>query len=198
LIGALGIFPASVGFNITYLTIIFVMGTLITVVALIAVVYSTRRPEEGDSHALAKYEKHWVALIVVIFVIFSASTLAYLPYPYAHTNIKPNMIVDVQAQQFAWCLSPAGTWGQPNCESNVVIPLGSTVYFNVSSIDVTHGFGVYDAAGSIQFQVQVMPGFYNNIMYQFTSPGTYYIRCLEFCGYGHYLMISQVLNVTSS
>lgn len=174
------------------------MGTLISLVALIAVVYSTRRPEEGDSHALARYEKQWVALIVVIFVVFSASTLAYLPYPYAHTNVKPTMIVDVQAQQFAWCLSPAPTWGAPNCKSNYVITVGSIVYFNVTSIDVTHGFGVYDASGSILFQVQVMPQFYNNIMYQFTTPGTYYIRCLEFCGYGHYLMISQALNVTAA
>ena len=174
------------------------MGTLISLVALVAVVYSTRRPEEGDSHALARYEKHWVALIVVIFVVFSASTLAYLPYPYAHSNIKPDMIVDVQAQQFAWCLSPAPTWGSPNCKANYVIPVGSTVFFNVSSLDVTHGFGVYSAEGSILFQVQVMPQYYNNIMYQFTTPGIYYIRCLEFCGYGHYLMISQALNVTSA
>ena len=198
MIGGLGIFPDSVGFNITYLTIIFVMGTLITLVALIAVIFSTRRPEEGDSHALAKFEKHWVSLILVIFIVFSASTLAYLPYPYAHTDVKPTMIVDVQAQQFSWCLSPAPTWGSPNCKSNYAIPVGNTVYFNVSSTDVTHGFGVYDASGSILFQVQVMPGFYNNIMYQFTSPGTYYIRCLEFCGYGHYEMISTALNVTAS
>ncbi|MDA4111641.1 MAG: hypothetical protein OK439_03825 [Thaumarchaeota archaeon] len=193
---SLGIFPASVGMNITYLTIIFVMGTLITAVAIVAVVYSTRRPEQSDSHALAKYEKQWVALIVVIFVVFSISTLAYLPYPYAHTNIKPNKIIDVQAQQFNWCLSPAPTWGNPNCKTNIPITVGDTVYFNVTSIDVTHGFGVYSASGSILFQVQVMPQYYNNIMYQFTSPGIYYIRCLEFCGYGHYGMISA-MNVTA-
>jgi len=61
LLVGLGILPASVGLNITYLTIIFVMGTLISSVALVAIVYSTRRPEQSDSHALAKYEKHWVA-----------------------------------------------------------------------------------------------------------------------------------------
>jgi cytochrome c oxidase subunit II len=173
------------------------MGTLIALVALVAVVYSTRRPEERDSHALAKYEKHWVAGIVIIFVIFSVSTLAYWPYPYAHTNIKPTVVVNVQAQQFAWCLSNSSTWGPPNCVSNSPIHVNSTVLFNVTSTDVTHGFGVYDAAGTILFQVQVMPGFYNDIMYQFTSPGTYYVRCLEFCGYGHYGMFTT-FNVTSA
>jgi cytochrome c oxidase subunit II len=196
-ISAFGIFPASVGLNIVYLAVIFVMGTLIAAVALIAIVYSTRHPEEGDSHALAKYERHWVIGIVIIFIIFSVSTLAYLPYPYAHTNIKPTMVIDVQAQQFSWCLSNSTTWGPPNCVSDYPIPVGNTVLFNVTSIDVTHGFGVYDSAGAIQFQVQVMPGFYNDIMYQFTSPGIYYVRCLEFCGYGHYGMFTS-FNVTSS
>jgi cytochrome c oxidase subunit II len=40
-----------------------------------------------------------------------------------------------------------------------------------------------------------MPGFYNSILYQFTDAGIYYIRCMEFCGYGHFGMVSQ-LNVT--
>jgi len=192
----LAILPAGVGLNITYLAIIFVMGTLISVVALVAIVYSTRRPEDKDSHALAKYEKHWVVLIAIIFILFSVSTLAYLPYPYAHSNVKPTMVIDVQAQQFAWCLSPAPTWGGSNCKANYPIPVGSIVYFNVTSIDVTHGFAIYSSGGSILDQVQVMPGFYNAIIYQFTIPGIYYIRCLEFCGYGHYAMISQ-FNVTS-
>lgn len=181
--------------NIIYLTVIFVMGTLITAVALIAVVYSTRHPEEGDSHALARYEKYWVVGIIIIFAVFSGSTLGYLPYPYAHPNIHPTMIVDVQAQQFSWCLE-ANFSQPPACVANYPIPVGNTVLFNVTSIDVTHGFGVYDSAGAILFQVQVMPGFYNNIMYQFTVPGTYYVRCLEFCGYGHYGMFTT-FNVTN-
>jgi len=199
-ISSLGILPASAGYNIIYLTAIFAMGTLITAVALIAVVYSTRHPEEKDSHALAKYERHWVVAIIIIFILFSVSTLPYLPYPYAHSNIKPTMIVDVQAQQFSWCFTAPPQFGtQPGspCVFNYPIPVGNTVLFNVTSIDVTHGFGVYDSAGAIIFQVQVMPGYYNNIMYQFTTPGIYYVRCLEFCGYGHYTMFTT-FNVTSA
>ena len=194
-ISTLGIFPASVGLGIVYLTVLFVIGTLITGVVITAVIYSTKHPEEGDQHSLAKYEKHWVVGIIIIFIVFSVSTLGYLPYPYAHSNIKPTMIVDVQAQQFNWCLE--SQWTQPpTCVANYPIPVGNTVLFNVTSIDVTHGFGVYDSAGAILFQVQVMPGFYNDIMYQFTTPGTYYVRCLEFCGYGHYGMFTT-FNVTS-
>ena len=193
----LALLPASVGLNIVFLAIIFVMGALITIVAVFAVIYSTRHPEDKDSHALAKYEKHWVILITIIFIAFSVSTLTYLPYPYAHSSVKPTMVIDVQAQQFSWCLSPAPTWGAPNCKENYPIPVGSVVYFNVTSLDVTHGFGIYNSAGAIQDQVQVMPGYWNGIVFQFTTAGEYYVRCLEFCGYGHYTMINE-FNVTNT
>ena len=39
--------------------------------------------------------------------------------------------------------------------------------------------------------------FTNSVLYQFTKPGTYYVRCLEFCGYGHYVMITNFM-VTNS
>jgi cytochrome c oxidase subunit 2 len=118
-----------------------------------------------------------------------------LPYPYAHPGLQPAITVHVQAQQFQWCLSNSTSWGT-NCQAAIRIPKGAIVLFNVSSIDVTHGFGLYKADGHLLDQVQVMPGFYNSILYQFTDAGIYYIRCLEFCGYGHFGMVSQ-LNVTA-
>ncbi|MGA2875688.1 MAG: hypothetical protein ABSE82_09140 [Nitrososphaerales archaeon] len=191
--------PAQLGFGIGFLEDLFIVGTLITIVAFIALFFSTRRPDAIDKHSLAKYEKHWTIMLVVIFAVFSISTFSLLPYPYAHSNVVPTMTVDVQAQQFSWCLSPQGTWGGSNCIAPYQIPVGSTVLFVVRSLDVTHGFGVYNSAGAILFQVQVMPNFTNSILYQFTKPGTYYVRCLEFCGYGHYLMFTNfvVTNATS-
>ncbi|MDG6998594.1 MAG: hypothetical protein JRN15_05715 [Nitrososphaerota archaeon] len=193
---ALGIFAASVGMNIDYLAAIFVMAVLITVVAFGVLYFSTKRPDEVDKHSLAKYETHWTILILIVILAFSTVTLTFLPYPYAHSDVTPTMYVNVQAQQFNWCLSTPPNWGQ-NCQPDYPIPVGSVVDFQVRSIDVTHGFGVYDANGMLLFQVQVMPGFTNSIMYQFTTPGTYYVRCLEFCGFGHYAMISQ-MNVTQT
>lgn len=182
--------------NITYLAIILAMAVAITAVGLGTVVWSTRRPEEKDSHALAKHEKQWTIIILVVFIVFSLSTIAFLPYPYAHANVKPDMIVHVQARQFSWCLTNQTFWGK-NCASEYQVPVGSTVQFEVNSSDTTHGFGVYDPGGALIFQVQVMPGFLNNITYTFSAPGIYYIRCLEFCGYGHYAMYTS-FNVTST
>lgn len=192
----LALYPGQLGFGIGFLEVIFIVGTLITVVAFVAVYFSTRRPEAQDKHGLAKFEKQWTVAILVILVVFSVSTLGLFPYPYAHSNVTPTMTVDVQAQQFSWCLSSSPNWGSP-CQTPYPIPAGSTVLFVVRSVDVTHGFGLYDSSGHLLVQVQVMPGFSNSVLYHFTAAGTYYIRCMEFCGYGHYLMITS-LNVTSS
>ncbi len=195
------ILAGEAGYNLTYLEVIFAAATAITIVGFVALYWSTKHPEEKDTHALAKYEAHWVIVIVIIFILFSVTTLPYLPYPYAH-SVEPNVVIDVQAQQFSWCLSPAPAWGSP-CVQNINITLGDVVLFYVRSLDVTHGFGVYqwnpnssNAYGQILFQVQVMPNYTNSVEYQFTTPGTYYIRCLEFCGYGHYTMISS-FNITA-
>jgi cytochrome c oxidase subunit 2 len=184
------------GMNITYLAVIEVLAVAITIVGVGVVLWSTRHPTETDSHGLAKYERHWTIIVIVIFVAFSVSTLPFIPYPYVHANVKPDTIVHVQAHQFAWCLSNASFWGT-NCATQYQISKGSTVQFEVNSSDTTHGFGVYDPSGAIIFQVQVMPGYLNNITYTFSTPGIYYIRCLEFCGYGHYAMYSS-FNVTAT
>jgi cytochrome c oxidase subunit 2 len=193
------LYPAQLGLGIGFLEWIFIVGTLITIVSFIALFYSTRHPDPVDKHSLARYERHWAILIAVTFVVFSVSTISLAPYPYTHSSVVPTMTIDVQAQQFAWCLAPAPNWGQ-DCQSPYKIPVGSVVLFNVKSIDVTHGFGIYDASGQIDAQVQVMPDFTNSVLYDFTHNGTYYIRCLEFCGYGHYGMITsfQVVNGNSS
>lgn len=195
--------------NATFLAFIFILAVAITAVGFGFVLWSTKHPREGSEHALAKYEKHWLIIIVIIFAAFTIITLGYLPYPYAHANIHPNEVVDVQGQQFAWCLSQQNTSSFEtlpitNCAPGAFpIQTGYTVLFNVTSLDVNHDFGIYKCSNSacttasIVAQVQVMPGFYNSIMYQFTTPGIYYVRCLEFCGFGHYVMITE-LNVTSS
>jgi cytochrome c oxidase subunit 2 len=205
----------EVGMNAIYLAFIFALAVAITTVAFVFVFWSTKHPEEGDSHALAKYEKHWVVIIIVVFIAFSLSTVPYIPYPYAHGSVKPNMVVDVTGQQFAWTLCQAPTWANaatslnnsscfPNAnKTSIQISNGEIVLFNVTSIDVNHDFAVYQctdsscATATLMEQVQVMPGFYNSIFVTFNKPGIYYIRCLEFCGFGHYTMITNI-NVTST
>ncbi|MFI5420070.1 MAG: hypothetical protein ACHQ1H_03800 [Nitrososphaerales archaeon] len=193
---SVAILPGDVGFGSQFLAIAFVVVALLFAILLGALFWTTRHPDESHRFDLGKHERVYTIIFLAVVLVFASSTLGLLPYPYAHPDIHPTLIVNARAQQFQWCLSYSPNWGT-DCQTDLVIPTGSIVLFNTSSIDVTHGFGLYSASGQLLDQVQVMPGYFNNIVYQFTTPGAYYIRCLEFCGYGHFGMVNLV-NVTQS
>lgn len=56
------------------------------------------------------------------------------------------------------------------------------VSFNVSSDDLTYGFGLFRNDNSMLFQMQVIPGHKNDIIWQFDKVGTYTIRSTEYSG----------------
>ena len=188
------ILPADLGFGSNFLALTFAVVTALVLISLAAIYWSNKHPHEtGLREAKGWSKNEWIYTIIflVLVMIFASSTLGLLPYPYAHSNIKPTITVNARAQQFQWCLSPAPNWGT-DCQSVMQIPAGSIVLFNTSSIDVNHGFGLYASNGHLLDQVQVMPGYYNSIIYQFSTPGTYYVRCMEFCGYGHFGMVTEI------
>jgi cytochrome c oxidase subunit II len=192
--GSFAILPGDLGFSEFFLAITFFVIAGGVVIFLGIVVWSTRNPDKTKQYAMERHEKTYSILFLIIVLVFASSTLGLLPYPYAHPGLTPTMTVNVRAQQFQWCLAYYPNWGT-NCQPIMVIPVGNVVLFNTSSIDVNHDFGLYSASGQLLDQVQVMPGYYNNIIYQFTKPGIYYVRCLEFCGWGHFGMVSEI-NVT--
>ncbi|MBA3566984.1 MAG: hypothetical protein H0W31_09050 [Actinobacteria bacterium] len=87
----------------------------------------------------------------------------------------------VTGGQFFWTLQPAR------------VPAGSRVRFDVTSIDVNHGFGLYDPHGHLIGSVQAMPGYHNQLDLTLDEPGVYLIRCFEFCGLSHSTMMSSLL-----
>lgn len=192
---SLAILPGDLGFGALFLGIVFAVMAVGVLGALIAVIWSTRHSGDVKRSRSGKHEKGYAVIFLVVVLVFATSTLGLLPYPYAHPALSPNVTVNVRAQQWQWCLAFAPSWGT-NCQPAIPILVGSVVLFNATSIDVTHGFGLYSASGQLLDQVQVLPSVYDNIIFQFTKPGIYYVRCLEFCGWGHFGMVSEI-NVTS-
>lgn len=122
-----------------------------------------------------------VAVLVVLGVAFLIS-LGFLPYAAARVERlgSPQVTVDVEGSMWRWALSQER------------VPVGRTVEFRVTSRDVNHGFGIYAPDGRLVAQVQAMPGYTNRLIVRFDRPGTYTIRCLEFCATGHHVMVGQL------
>ena len=65
----------------------------------------------------------------------------------------------------------------------IIITKGEKVRFTVTSDDLTYGFGLFRPDNSMLFQMQVLPGHKNDILWQFDRLGLYSIRSTEYSGW---------------
>ncbi len=102
---------------------------------------------------------------------------------------KATMHVDVQAQQWIWTFHYPGT----NVTSeSLYLPEGRTVTFDVTSLDVTHGFWIVQMG----IKIDANPGEVTTISVTPDKLGTFDVRCSELCGLYHAFMTAQVHIVT--
>lgn len=150
--------------------IVVVLGVLLA----FAVWRSTRTRRSADPDLLARREKGWFVVVVLLLVGLLFGTIFVTPY--GKSAPKRKQVVEVQGFQFGWTIEPSPM------KANV------PVEFRLRSLDVNHAFAVYNADDELLFQVQVMPGRTQKLVYTFKKPGTYQVLCFEFCGLYHDLM----------
>ena len=156
-----------------------IVGTL--VIAVFAVVARSAH-EKGTAEDIAATAARWRRTtfwgLIALFVPVIAFSLTRTPY--GQSASPAGVVIQATGQQWAWTIAPS------------TVPAGQPVEIRVTGADVNHGFGVYDTNDRLVTQTQAMPGITNVIRYTFTTPGTYRILCLEYCGLGHHTMISQL------
>ena len=161
-----------------------VIGTL--VIALFAIVARSAR-STGSADDIAAAAARWRRTtfwgLVVLFVPAIAYSLTKTPYGSEVT--AASVVVQAKGHQWAWEVAPD------------TVRAGQPVEIRVAAADVNHGFAVYDTNDRLITQTQAMPGYTNVIRHTFATPGTYRIRCLEYCGLGHHTMVTQ-LTVTAA
>ncbi len=64
----------------------------------------------------------------------------------------------------------------------LLVKTNEKVSFQVTSEDLTYGFGLFREDNSMVFQMQVMPGHMNDVLWQFSKPGVFSIRSTEYSG----------------
>lgn len=80
----------------------------------------------------------------------------------------------------------------------MVIHLNDLVLFDVRSEDLTYGFGLFRQDNSMLFQMQVVPGHRNDILWKFDQPGLYTIRSTEYSGpKGAFMIVKDAVEVVS-
>lgn len=104
--------------------------------------------------------------------IITHETIPWKPMDLNRESIKPDKIfsINISGQKF---ILPA---------EKMIIKKGEIVQFNVTSDDLTYGFGLFREDNSMVFQMQVLPWYVNDVMWHFDKAGVYTIRSTEYSG----------------
>ena len=150
------------------------------------------------------YERWWITLTIIMLVVFALAVgiSAFVggfvvPSPYATVN--PNTLTDsgefanpglrelAPGKYEAYIVAQAQPWVFDPKE--IRVPVGSTVTFYVSSVDVQHGFMIQDT----NINVMILPGQVSKMTATFNKKGTFKFLCDEYCGVGHQNMYGSVI-----
>jgi cytochrome c oxidase subunit 2 len=135
-------------------------------------------------------ERRWLYVLVGVFVVFNAVTLSPL-IPWQEwlfwSKPTPDQRVLVHFEDYEIQLPPEG----------IEVAVGEYVEFVATSGDVTYGFGVFRPDSRMVFQMQVLPGRENHIVWRFDQAGMYDVRSTEYSGPRHSEMhIQDAIRVT--
>lgn len=96
------------------------------------------------------------------------------------------IVIEVIGYQWGWrFIYPNGT----ESVGVVRVPVGKTIVFKITSLDVLHHFKIID----FRIGVDAVPGAYTYIWIRPQKSGEYIIQCYELCGIGHANMIAKLI-----
>ena len=130
---------------------------------------------------MEKAEKRWLYFLIAIFVIVNVVTLSSLiPWQtwQIWQNPTPSQVVEVTYDNYVITI-----------DAPVQIKANEYIQFDATSTDVTYGFGVFRKDNSMVFQMQVLPGRTNTIIWKFDEAGMYDVRSTEYSGPKHSDMV---------
>ena len=158
-----------------------VVVVLVIAAVFVRVVLLSRHREDYAQVQGSAYGVRAILFWVLILAgaVIAWTTLRDLPYA-AHARTEGAQVINAIGYQWYWELD----------EDRATV--GVPVEFRVTSVDVNHGFGIYDADLNLVAQVQAMPGYVNRLVHVFDRPGTYQVLCLEYCGIAHHAMTAEI------
>lgn len=134
----------------------------------------------------------FVTMLVVLGVslhIITYNTIPWAPMDLNRKEIKADQTFDITVKNHQFILP----------SEKLIIKVNEKALFKVSSEDLTYGFGLFRNDNSMVFQMQVIPGHINDILWQFDKPGTYSIRSTEYSGpKGAQMIVKDAVDVVAN
>jgi cytochrome c oxidase subunit 2 len=172
------------------------MFVLVTVVVGFSILDFRMRPGEDDLdgppiHGNTRLEVIWTALPALLIVGLCVYAYVVLT-DIEEAPASQERVVTVTGQQFAWTFA-YNEDGRKFNSTQLYLPEGESVKFNVRSRDVIHDFWV----PAFRMKIDAVPGITTNYRVTPKRLGTYPVVCAELCGLGHAYM-RQTARVVSA
>jgi cytochrome c oxidase subunit 2 len=173
-------------------------GIVVWGLILWAVVFYRRRSED-EVPVQTRYnlpiEIFYTVFPIVMVVVFFSHTVRVQNVA-LELDEKPDLVVDVVGQKWQWTFNQPGPGGEDNVFVSgtgediptLVLPVDSTIRFDLYSPDVVHDFGV----PAFAMRMDVVPGADNAYQVTTTDEGTFKGKCYELCGTYHSRMLFDV------
>ncbi len=151
--------------------------------------FSGAKPSDTPHASYVRTEWLWMGFVTAVFVVVNILSIGYMPT--VATAKAEASGANIPVYNFS-----AVSWSYDLPE--MTIKAGEPVRFSGISLDTMHGFAVYHPDGDVLFTMMLMPGMENptSLVHTFTDPGTYTIRCLEYCGLAHHDMRDELVVVS--
>lgn len=150
---------------------------VLVVIVLSAMAYYVRglTSKGGVSSRLKAVFYVWTIFLVAAGITFHLLTAWQIPWVHwelRRGTLKPDREISINVKEHEFILPAA----------DLKIRQGEVVKFKLTSADLTYGFGAFRENGAMEFQMQVLPGHSNEIIWVFTDAGKYSIRSTEYSG----------------
>jgi len=168
-----------------------VIAVIIVMVAMVYFVVKFRQrkgqtkfiPQIGLSRSRARETVIFASISIILLLSLTIASYRLTPNARFPPPVSESLVIKVTAYQWAFRFTyPNGVNETGIC----YVPAEKSIIFNVTSIDVMHGFGLMD----FRVKIEAIPGRFNVI--GVTTPSldgnselNYTIRCYEYCGVGH-------------
>jgi cytochrome c oxidase subunit II len=161
------------------------------VVLLFVVFKKASAGADTGSGDYSRTEWMWLGFVSVFFVVVNIASIGYMPtVATAEAKASGVEVVEVPFTAESWSFDLPET----------KLEVGQPIRFSGKSTDTIHGFAIYHPDGDVLFTMMLMPGLSNptSLVHTFTEPGTYTVRCLEYCGLQHHEMRDEIVVVAKN
>lgn len=179
------------------------IATGVCLIVFAVVAFAILRYRRRD-RAATWHENNRLEASYAVFLLLVAVGLLYLTYSHEHrvdtvaNREKPSLVVDVTAARWEWefaypaygIVRHSGFIGN----QSLVVPTNEAVRFNLTSVDVIHGFWI----PYVEFKRDVFPGATQGVTLTFPATGLFPSHCSVFCGLRHPEMLFNVRALSPS